>query len=229
MYKLTKINFIKFIQEKAGYFGITGVTATSTTVIVAFYLYTSVDPTFNTISNCVSDLGTGPNMSNIIYNIGAVITGLCQISLYSGLIKYLQNENGNPYLIKITRLTFMISAIGLIILGIIPFERGIQFFYFGHGSAAAIHYVTASIAFICYGIFELLILKFSKILGVISFLTGIIYSSLWVGYLIDYTVKLPKVYMNYSLQWISLAGILFWSLVHSIFLILTKKRNSENA
>jgi hypothetical protein len=70
-------------------------------------------------------------------------------------------------------------------------------------------------------------LKFSKILGIISFLTGIIYGILWVGYLIDFTFKIPQVYVNYSLQWISLAGILLWSLVHSIFLFMIKKRDRE--
>jgi len=155
----TKTQFIGFIQEKGGYFGITGVTATSLSVIVAYFLYISVNPTFNTVSNCVSDLGIGPNMSNIVYNLGAVITGFCQIPFYLTLVKYLQNKNPNPYLINITKLTFVISAFGLILIGIIPFKRENLIFFLGHGSAAAIHYVAGSFAFFIYGFFEIHLIK----------------------------------------------------------------------
>ena len=223
MRNLTKNHIIKFIRDKVGYFGIIGVSATSVSVIVAFFLYTSVNPTFNMLSNCVSDLGTGPNMSNIVYNLGAIITGLCQIPFYLSLVAHFQNEKGNTFLIQITKLIFMVSAIGLILVGIIPFERDILIFFLGHGSAAATHYVAGSFAFLISGFFEILILKLSKLLGIISFLTGIIYLMLWVGYLIDFIFKIPQASVNYTLQWIGLAGILLWSLLHSLFLFKTKK------
>ena len=223
MRNLTKNHIIKFIRDKVGYFGIIGVSATSVSVIVAFFLYASVNPTFNMVSNCVSDLGTGPNMSNIVYNLGAIITGLCQIPFYLSLVAHFQNEKGNTFLIQITKLIFMVSAIGLILVGIIPFERDILIFFLGHGSAAATHYVAGSFAFLISGFFEILILKLSKLLGIISFLTGIIYLMLWVGYLIDFIFKIPQASVNYTLQWIGLAGILLWSLLHSLFLFNTKK------
>ena len=84
----------------------------------------------------------------------------------------------------------MISAIGYIILAFIPFERGKLILYLGHGVAAATHYVAGSFAFIFFGFFEIFNLKHSKILGIISFLTGIIYGMVWVGYLIDFTFKI---------------------------------------
>jgi len=175
------------------------------------------------VSNCVSDLGTGPNMSNIVYNLGAIVTGFCQIFLYLSFVNYLQNRKPNTFLNNIIKLTSVISAIGLIIIGIIPFEREDLILFLGHGSAAAIHYVAGSFAFIFYGIFEIFALKHSKNLWIISFLTGILYGILWGGYLIDFIIKIPQVYVNYTLQWISLAGILLWSLLHSLFLFNNKK------
>ncbi|MFX0076244.1 MAG: DUF998 domain-containing protein [Candidatus Hermodarchaeota archaeon] len=200
----------------------------SISVIIAYFLYSAVNPDFNTTSYAVSDLGTGPNMSNIVYNIGATVTGFCLAFLHLSLVSYLRDKKPNSYLIKITKLLSVISAIGLIVLGIIPFERENLFLFLGHGTAAATHYVAGSIAFIFYGVFEIIILKFSKILGLISFLTGIIYGSLWIGYLINYTFRIPREYANYILQWISLGGILLWSLVHSLFIILIKKKSAFN-
>jgi len=224
---MTKSRIINFIHDRGEYFGFIGVSVTSISVIVAIFLYSSVNSAFNIVSNCVSDLGAGSNMSNIVYNLGAVITGFCQIPFYLSLVKYLRNKDANTYLIQITKLTFVISAIGLIILGFIPFESELLIFFLGHGYAAATHYVAGSFAFIFYGFFEILILKFSKILGIISFLTGIIYGILWVGYLIDFIFIIPQVDVNYTLQWISLAGIILWSLLHSIFLFKTKMQKKD--
>ncbi len=217
-----KTQIQKFFDINGGYFGIIGFILTSLSVILASILYSSVNPAFNIISNAVSDLGTGPNMSNIIYNIGTIITGICQFPFYLSLVKYLQDKKANLYLAQIVKLTFMTSAIGLIVLGVIPFRRENAIFFLGHGSAAATHYVAGSFAFIFYGLFEILILKFSKMLGIISFLTGIIYGILWVGYLTNFVFRIPQVEVNYTLQWIGLAGILIWSLLHSIFLFKTK-------
>ncbi len=108
MQNLTKISITNFIRDRGKYFGIIGVPATSISVLVAFFLYISVNPTFNMVSNCVSDLGTGPNMSNVVYNIGSIITGLCQVPFYLSLVKYLQNRKANIYLIKIKKFKFLI-------------------------------------------------------------------------------------------------------------------------
>jgi hypothetical membrane protein len=226
MRALNKTRIKDFIYTNGGYFGILGLSSMSISVIIAHFLYSAVNPGFNTTSYAVSDLGTGPNMSNIVYNLGATFSGFCLAFLHLSLVSYLYEKKPHSYLVKITKLVSVISAIGLILLGIIPFERDVLFLFLGHGSAAATHYVAGSIAFIFYGIFEIIILKFSKILGIISFLTGIIYGGLWIGYLIDYSFKIPREYENYILQWISLGGILLWSLIHSLFIILIKKKNS---
>ena len=227
MRNLIESFYLKYIIDKGEYYGFLGVASTSISVLIAFLLYTSVNPTFSVVSNCVSDLGSGPNMSNIVHNLGATVSGFCLVSFHLSYVKYLQYKKANTYFIKITKLTSVISAIGLIVLGIIPFERESLIFFLGHGYAAATHYVAGSFAFIFYGFFEILILKFSKILGIISFLTGIIYGILWVGYLIDFIFIIPQVEVNYTLQWISLAGILLWSLLHSIFLFKTKMQKKD--
>lgn len=225
MRKVIKQVYFKLIIDKGGYYGILGVSSTSISVIIAFLLYTSVNPTFTVMSNSVSDLGTGPNMSNIVYNVGATLSGFCLLFYHLSIVKNLQNKKVNTYLIKITKFTSIISASGLIVLGIIPFEKEMLTFFLGHGSAAATHYVAGSFTFFFYGFFEIFILKHFKIYGIISFLTSIIYGMLWIGYLIDFIFQIPQVYVNFILQWISLAGIVLWSIFHSIFFFQFKKYN----
>lgn len=222
-------NLIKeFIRDRGGYFGIVGAISITISALISFLLHSSVNPSFNIISYVVSDLGTGPKISSLVYNIGMIISSYCQIALYISLLNYLHKKEGNAFLIKITALSSFFSIIGHIILSLVPFERKVLLLFLTHGTSASIHYVAGSIAFIFYGFIELLKVKVSKILVIISFITGVLYSMLWIGYLLYFAVGIPEECINNTIQWIAFAGIILWSLLHGIFLIKAKKRDLNN-
>ncbi|MHA2288412.1 MAG: hypothetical protein ACXABG_06460 [Promethearchaeota archaeon] len=220
-----KYSIIKFIRNKGGYFGIVGATSMAVSALLSFYLYLILNPDLNTISYAVSDLGTGPGLSGFIYNIGLLVASFSQIPLYIPLILYLRNKMGNVFLIKLTSLASLFSIFSHNILSLVPFDRTISFLYYTHGIAAATHYVAGSIALILYGVIELSHVKVSKVLVVISLVTGALYATLWIGYLLDFSVGIPEVFINHTIQWVALTGVVLWSLFHGIFLVKMKGKD----
>jgi len=183
-----------------------------------------MNPSFNVISYAVSDLVTGPGLSGLIYSIGLLIASFSQIPLYISLINYLRKKMGNVFLIRLVTLSCLLSIFSHNFLSLVPFYRTNLLLYFTHGIAAGIHYVAGSISLILYGFIELSHVKVSKILFILSFITGALYASLWIGYLFDFLVGIPEELINHIIQWVALVGIILWSLFHGIIIIKAMKQ-----
>ena len=227
MRNLTENRIIKFIRDNSGYFGIIAAISVTISTLISLLLHSSIDPSFNIASHVISDLGTGPEISRIVYTTGLIINSFSQYLLFLSIRNYLHKKEGSVYLIKYATPIFLISIISHNILSLVPFERNLLPLFLTHGIAAAIHYVAGSISLILCGFIELLTAKVSKILVAISFIAGTFYGLLWIGYLIYFTVGIPQESINYSLQWIALAGVIIWMLLHGIFIIKTKKRELD--
>jgi len=229
MGNLTKNRMIKFIRDNGGYFGIIGATSMTLSALISFFLNSSVNPSFNIVSYAVSDLVSGPMISSVIYNIGLIISSFCQIPVYLSLLNYFNNKESYINLFKVTSLSSFFSIISHNILSLVPLERNILLLFLTHGIAAGIHYVVGSVSLILIGIIEHSKLKVSKSIVIISFIAGALYSIVWIRYFLSLIVGIPDIFMNNSIQWFALAGIILWSLFHGIFLIKTKKRDLDNA
>ena len=229
MRNLTKNRIIKFIRDNGGYFGIIGAISMASSALISFFLIYSVNPRFNIVSYAVSDLASGPMISNIIYNIGLLISSFAQIPTYISLINYFNNKESYITLFKVSVLSSVFSIISHNIVSLVPLERDILPLFLIHGIAAGIHYAAGSVSLILIGIIELLKIKVSKILVIISFITGVLYSMVWIRYFISLIVGIPDIFLNNSIQWFTLVGIILWSLLHGIFLIKAKNRGFDNA
>jgi len=229
MRNLRENRIYKFLRDNGGYFAIIGTISLTLSVLISFFLNSSVNPSFNIVSYAVSDLVSGPMISSIIYSVGLLISGFAQIPTYLSLINYFNNKESYIILFKVTVLSSVFSIISHIILSLVPSERNILPLFLIHGIAAGIHYVAGSVSLILIGIIEHYKIKVSKIIVSISFITAALYSMVWIRYLLSLMVGIPEVFMNRSIQWVSLAGIILWSLFHGIFLIKAKKRDLDNA
>ena len=229
MRKLTKSRVIKFIQDNGGYFGIIGAISMTLSALISFFLNSSINPSFNIVSYAVSDLVSGPMISSIIYTVGLLISSFCQIPTYISLINYFNFKESSVFLFKVTVLSSVFSIISHNILSLVPLERNILPLFLIHGIAAGVHYAAGSVSLILIGIIELLKITVSKILVTISFISGALYSMVWIRYLLSVMLGIPDVFMNNSIQWFALAGTILWSLFHGMFLIKAKKRDLNNA
>ena len=229
MSKLTKNRIIKFIRDNGGYLGLIGAMTMMLSALISYFWNSSVDPSFNIVSYAVSDLVSGPMISSIIYNVGLLISSFTQIFVYLSLINSFNNKESYIVLFKVTVLSSVFSIISHNILSLVPLERNILPLFLIHGIAAGVHYAAGSVSLILIGIIELLKITVSKILVTISFISGALYSMVWIRYLLSLMLGIPDVFMNNSIQWFALAGITLWSLFHGIFLIKAKKRDLNNA
>ncbi len=228
MRKLTKNRVIKFIRDNGGYFGIIGAISMALSAVISYFLNSSVNHSFNIVSYAVSDLVSGPMISSVIFTVGILISSFSQIPTYISLINYFKYKESSIILFKVIVLSSLISVISHNILSLVPLNRNVLPLFLTHGIAAGIHYVVGSVSLILIGIIELLKIMSSKILVVISFISGALYSMVWIRYFISLIVGKPDILMNNSIQWFTLAGIILWSLFHGIFLIKAKKRDFDN-
>ena len=228
MCNLTENRIIKFIRNNGGYFGIIGAISMALSALISFFLNSSVNPSFNIVSYAVSDLISGTAISRIIFSVGLIIASFCQIPLYTSLINYITNKESYVFLSKITALTSFLSIISHNILSLVPSERNILPLFLTHGIAAGIHYITGTISLILIGRIEFLNIKVSKVLAIISYITGALYGIVWIRYLLSLIVGIEELFMYYLFQWFALAGVILWSLFHGIFLIKAKKRALDN-
>ena len=225
MGNLTKNRIIKFIRDNGGYFGVIGSISMTLSALISFFLNYSVNPNFNIVAYAVSDLVSGPMISRIIYSVGLIISTFCQIPVYISLINYFNNKENYINLFKITALSSFISIISHNILSLVPLERNILPLFLTHGIAAGIHYVAGSVSLILIGIIELSKIKVPKSIVMISFIAGALYSIVWIRYFLSLIVGIPDIFLNNSIQWFALAGVMLWSIFHGIFLIKAKKRD----
>ena len=223
MCNLMENRIIKFIRYNGGYFGIIGALSMALSALISFFLNSSVNPSFNIISNAVSDLVSGPVISRIIFSVGLIIASFCQIPTYISLINNFTNKESYAFLFKITALSSFLSIFSHNILSLVPSERNILPIFLIHGIAAGIHYVTGTISLILIGRIELSKIKVSKILGIISYITGALYGIVWIRYLLSLIVGIEELFMYYLFQWFSLVGVILWSSFHGIFLLKAKK------
>jgi len=229
MRNLTKNRVIKFIRDNGGYFGIIGAISMTLSALISYFLNSSVNPSFNIVSYAVSDLVSGPMISRIIFIVGLLISSFAQIPTYISLINRFNNKESYLILFKVTVLSSVISIISHNVVSLVPLERNVLPIFLTHGIAAGIHYVAGSVSLIVIGIIELSKIKVSKILVTISFTTGVLYSMVWIRYFLSLIIGIPDIFMNNSIQWFTLSGIILWSLFHGIFLIKAKKRDLDNA
>jgi len=229
MSKLTKNRIIKFIRDNSGYFGLIGAITMMLSALISYFWNSSVNPSFNIVSYAVSDLVSGPMISSIIYSVGLLISSFTQILIYISLITYFNNKKSYIILFKVTVISSFFSLISHNILSLVPLERNVLPLFLIHGIAAGIHYVAGSVSLILIGIIEHFKIKVTKIIVIISFIAGALYSMVWIRYFLSLILGIPDVFMNNSIQWFALAGIILWSLFHGRFLIKAKKRDLDNA
>ena len=175
--------------------------------IIAVILYRQVDPTFNMFSNFISDLGDGPNNSNIVFNTGMIITGIFGIFIFLYLMRFLQHLGGNSRIIVGAFIMGFIASIGAIMVGLFTVKNapimhfiGATFSFFGNFLALLLFaksehsiseiskkysifgFVLASINFIYLTFFLLLNLNigFSKELAIFTEWLAVFANIIWL-------------------------------------------------
>ncbi|MBD3254761.1 MAG: DUF998 domain-containing protein [Candidatus Lokiarchaeota archaeon] len=103
-------------------FGILGIFVSIISIFLSIFLYNQVE-SFSFFTHYISDLGDGPNHSNIIFNLGAIITGILFVNyfIFSWIIA-IKFTHKNQRMNFILVLGF-ITSLGYILVGIFTKEK----------------------------------------------------------------------------------------------------------
>jgi len=141
----------KFYEKINGsYLIFTGIGLSLLVILIAVILFIQVDPTFNMYSKFISDLGDGPNNSNIVFNTGIIISGIFNFFIYIYLTRFLQKKQGNEKLILLAFISAIISVIGTIMVGLFTSDTENTL----HRTGAAMSFFGSFFLIIFFGIAE---------------------------------------------------------------------------
>lgn len=207
---------IFYTKFNAGYFALIDVGITIISIILAYLLYTSVDPTFNMFSNWISDLGRGPNYSGLTFNSGMILSSFTMLLFQLYLIRDLHKRGGDKTLIKLAYISGSCASIGLFFIGVFP----LSFSPILHGIAADTLFFGGMFGSLIYGILELKTPNMSKIQAIIGFITASVYGiyiAIAIGSLIS---PLFTQAITYFAEWLTLMFGTLWILAHGLYTIM---------
>lgn len=132
--------FYERIKGKGSYFGLGGVLISLITIITSIFLYIQADPTFSFFTDFISFLGIGPNNSDIVFNVGVIVSAPFMLVFYSYLAAFLINRvEDHKEILIIAIIAAVFNCIGNILLAV-----------YTNNSNLAMHLIGAYIAFGAY-------------------------------------------------------------------------------
>ncbi|UCC19811.1 MAG: DUF998 domain-containing protein [Promethearchaeota archaeon] len=217
----------KFYSKiKGAYFAFLTLLAVGFGIFVALFIYLPVDPSFSIFSNYISDLGAGPIGSRIIFSIGMILGAVFLIFLILYISVYLKVKEEKYQLIFGYQASGIIAGLGLILIGIFPLDRANFSDFFMHVIGAVIFFSFITISNLYLGYIEYKNSEFSKIIGILSFICGILSAIFIGGFLIQESDLIEPQTFVYLSEWTFLLFITIWLIIHGLY--FWRKNISEN-
>ncbi len=209
----------KFYQKfNGGYFACIGVAIAIISISLAFVLYMSVDSSFTIYSHWISNLGAGPNNSNVVFNSGMMVTSLFTLLFLTFSFRNLQQKGVNKELLKISFIAGLISSIGLFFVGVFPMDSARTM----HGVAASTYFIGMLSFSVFIGITELTSPKIPKLQAISGFLVAAFFATYLICGLLAWSDIHSVEYLRNVIftEWLTLFAILAWMLERAIITIV---------
>ena len=208
----------KFYEKINGsYFAFLGAGISLISIFIAFILYIAVDPTFTIITHYISDLGDGQNYSNIVFNVGRIISGIIMFFFFLHLTRLLQNSGINKKLVIISFISGLMYSIGMILVGVFPSKAAPLM----HVIAAAITFFGMFFIYIFFGISDFRISGFSRKPPI----AGLIFSPLPLLFMLSvvllHTVGFDS-RITFFTEWLTYFAMMSWIITQGIYTMRRK-------
>ena len=206
-----------FGKIRGAYFAFLTILAIGFGVFVALFIYLLVDPSYSIFSNYISDLGAGPIGSRIVFSIGMILGAIFLIFLILYISRYFKIKEEKSQLIWGFQTAGIIAELGLLLIGLFPLDRVLTLAYFVHIIATIIFFSFTAISNLYLGYIEYKNSEFSKIMAIISFLSGILSAIFIGGFIIQESGLIENQVFVYLTEWTFLAFVTLWLLTHGIY------------
>jgi len=222
-------HFFKEVYEKIPgyYFGIFGLLVFLSSTFIAVLVYLSVNPNYSIFTNWISDLGTGPSSSSIIFNTGWIVSSGLILLFHVYQIQNLKEKIERKYLIilKLMAISNIAFTLGIFLVGLFPANL-----FEPHIVAATFYFLGGVSFFSLYGILAIFNKKIPLIYAFIAIFVSISYILFYL------TAHFPEIFLKIgititSMEWWTLfteASMMLVILLHSLFEnYLLKKYDKE--
>lgn len=201
-YKKTNGNYFVFIG--------TGISLFSK--LIAILLYIQVNPSFTILTNYISDLGDGPNNSNLVFNVGMILSGIINAIFILYLMRYLQTRGGNRNLTILSFIAGLIAVSGSILVGVFTSQKASEMHILG----AALAFSGNFFALILFSLTELKVADIPKKYATLGFFLAPLSVLFLLFYLLLNTVTGFSRELTIFIEWMAFFAITTWLIIQGI-------------
>lgn len=211
--------FYERIKGKGSFFGLIGVLISLISILTSIFLYIQADPTFSFFTDFISFLGVGPNNSDLVFNVGVIISAPFMLVFYSYLAAFLMNRiKDQKGILIIAIIAAGFNCIGNILLAV-----------YTNSSNLAMHLIGAYIAFGAYFalacIFSFVEMKtpeFNRLIAISGFIPCILLiGHIILLFLFYYTGILPA--LPIFIEWVMFFIMMGWIGIQCLYVFLLDK------
>ncbi|MBD3228727.1 MAG: DUF998 domain-containing protein [Candidatus Lokiarchaeota archaeon] len=189
-------------------------------IFLSYFLYIIIDPSYNILTNWISDLAISTQGINYFFTIGIIIIGFLAFFCFIFYINFLENYIEDSIWIKPMYYHLLSLSIGFIIAGFFPLYPPNKIISVIHMTGAVLAF-TGNFGFLFCGIIEWRSPKIPKALSTVSFakipfaiiIIVSIFSDL-PAIFTDFHLSIPILYLS---EWIIFILTIVWLFTHGIF------------
>lgn len=212
--------FYERIKGKGSYFGFTGVLISLISILTSIFLYIQADPSFSFFTDFISYLGVGPNNSDIVFNVGVIISApfMFLFYLYLGAFLMSRVETQKGILI-IAIIAAVFNCIGNILLAV-----------YTNNSNLAMHLIGAYIAFGAYfalacifSFVEMNMSEFNRLIAISGFIPCILLiGHIVLLFILYYTGIFPA--LPIFIEWVMFFIMMGWIGIQCLYIFMLDKK-----
>ncbi|MFX0076608.1 MAG: DUF998 domain-containing protein [Candidatus Hermodarchaeota archaeon] len=207
------------------YLRVIGILIPIITIITSVVIYAINDASFSFLTHYLSHLGGGPNGSNIIFNVGIMISGVLMIFFFLNLSAYLRRKHTNTILIYISFIPGLISSIGTFFTGFFPYTVTQDL----HNLSASTFFLGGFAYCILYGISEWITKGISKLQAFSGFVVALFFLLFIIFTAINYFDPTLAQEQSHLIEWLLICVLMFWVIQHEASMTLDKKRTLKES
>ena len=189
------------------------------TIALSVYLYILGDSSFSFFTHYLSHLGIGPNGSNIVFNLGCMISGIVMVFFFLNLSVFLIKKEVPRILVNLSFIAGFISSIGILMIGVFPGDGSQDI----HNFFASLFFLGGLAYCILYGISELKAKSISKFQALSGFVVAFFFIVFLFFTTINYFNPELALELSHFSEWILFSLLIFWIIGHEVSMIRDKK------
>jgi hypothetical membrane protein len=182
-------------------------------------LYILGDPSFSVFTHYLSHLGIGPNGSDIVFNLGSMLSGIVMVFFFLNLSVFLIKKEVPKILVNLSLVFGLISSLGNFLIGFFPGDGSQDL----HNFVASLFFLGGLAYCILYGISELKGKGISKLQALSGFVVAFFFVVFIFFTTLSYFNPELALELSHFLEWILFGLLMSWIIGHEVSMIKDRR------